>query len=232
MRAYYRVFVILAFSAISVLPAASQPIPDEKALITPEKRMSAAKRTREIVKKIIGEAYPELRPEDVSVKTFYSRSNYFKAQFSFSRYFTFRRMRSIIYVNPLVYERNVPEDGLRAIIAHELAHASFYLGRNRLKLFGLLRLASADYTRDFERGADLVAISRGFGEELIVYREWLYRNVPPDKVVRKERNYFTPNEIELLIPAVENRPAVLRQFYKRIPRNLTEVEARVKTVKK
>ncbi len=75
-------------------------------------------------------------------------------------------------------------------------------------------------------------IWRGFGDELIVYRRWLYRNVPPEKVVKKERNYFTPDEIELLIPVLENQPSTLRNFYKRIPRNLTEVEASVKTVKK
>lgn len=222
---------MVTFGVIFAFPTAAQPGQNDKALITLEKRMSAIQYTRELVNEIIKEAYPELRAEDVTVKSFYSRSNYFKAQFSFSRYFTFRRMRSIIYVNPLVYDRNVPKDGLRAIIAHELAHASYYLNRNRVKLFGLVRLAGAGYTRDFERGADLVAISRGFGEELIVYRQWLYRNVPPEKVVAKERNYFTPDEIKLLIPILEKQPAALRKFYKRVPRNLTEVAASVKTVK-
>lgn len=232
MRLFYRSFLIFTFGVIFVFPAAAQSGANEKALITPEKRMSAIEQTREVVNQIIRQSFPELNSEDVKIKSFYSRSNYFKAQFSFSRYFTFRRMHSIIYVNPLVYERNVPKDGLRAIIAHELAHAAFYLNRNRLKLIGLVRLAGAGYTRDFERGADLVAISRGFGDELIVYRRWLYRNVPPEKVVKKERNYFTPDEIELLIPVLENQPSTLRNFYKRIPRNLTEVEASVKTVKK
>lgn len=231
MGAFFRTLLVVTFGVIFAFPAAAQSGTNEKALITPEMRMTAIKQTREIVNEIIQEAYPELRAEDVNVKSFYSRSNYFKAQFSFSRYFTFRRMRSIIYVNPLVYERNVPKDGLRAIIAHELAHASYYLNRNRLKLFGLVRLAGVGYTRDFERGADLVAISRGFGEELIIYRQWLYRNVPAEKVVAKERNYFTPEEIELLIPVLEKQPAALRKFYKRVPRNLTEVEASVKTVK-
>ncbi len=160
---------------------------------------AATERTRALAREVQTASYPELSGVNIDLKEFRSDSDYFQSRFNFGRFFTGRKMRYVIYVNPLVYERGCPEAALRAIIAHELAHVLYYRRRNRLQLFGLARLAGKDFTARFERGADLEALTRGYGTGLKEYRLWLYRNIPPRKLPEKRRNYFSPEEIDALI---------------------------------
>ena len=176
-------------------------------------------RTRALAQEVQTAAYPELSGARIEIKTFGSDSDYFQSRFAFGRFFMLRRMRYVIYVNPLVYERGCPEAALRAIIAHELAHVLYYRRRNRLQLFGLTRLASKSFTARFERGADLEAIAHGYGAGLKEYRLWLYRNIPPNKLAEKRRNYFSPEEIDAML----SRP-VWDCWRKNIPRGLAEIE--------
>src|SRR6185295_390022 len=48
-------------------------------------------RTRALVDQIIAASYPDLKDADIRIKSFRSRSDYFKARFGFSQYF-FTRM--------------------------------------------------------------------------------------------------------------------------------------------
>lgn len=185
---------------------------------------TVVEKTQNILYEIVEKSFPELDAKKIRVKTFKSSATFFKAQFSFGRFLTFRGMRTTIFVNPLVFENNAPEEGIRAILAHELGHALYFKEKNRLQLVGLVSLIDGGFTAKFERRTDLVAIERGYGEGLIKYREWLYRNVPPNNLAEKLRNYFTPEEIRLLMQANENNPKLFDQLKKRVPRNLKEVE--------
>jgi hypothetical protein len=135
-------------------------------------------------------SYPELRGADVRVKLFESQSDYFRARFAVPQSLTGRRMRYIVFVNAAVFIRQAPEEGVRAILAHELAHVLYFRQRNRLRLLGLGCLASKGFTARFERWADLQAIARGNGEGLKEYREWLYQNISAKNLGEKKRDYF------------------------------------------
>jgi hypothetical protein len=153
--------------------------------------------TRQYVSEIVERSFPELKNKKIEIKTFSSESDYFQSRFKFCRFLTFRELRYVVFVNPKVYERNAPENGIRAILAHEISHIAYYASKNRLQLLGLVALVGDNFTRKFERRTDLEAISRGYGLGLIAYRNWLYENIPAKNLKAKKRNYLTPEEIEI-----------------------------------
>lgn len=186
--------------------------------------VGAVERTRKNIGEIIKTSYPELKEADIRIKAFHSKSDYFKARFGVPQFFI-GRMRFLVFVNPRVFELNAPREGLRAIVAHELGHVLYYRRGNRLHLVGLARLGSKDFTARFERWADLQAISRGYGPGLSDYRRWLYENVPREKIEEKRRNYFSPDEIAAILPAIQRRPELLAYWFKHVPRNMKEIQS-------
>ena len=184
---------------------------------------AAVERTRLLVQEIVAASYPELRGADIEVKTFQSDSDYFRTGFSISRFLFGRKMRYILLVNPRVFERNAPEAGIRAILAHELGHAFYFKKGKRIRLLGLVRLLSKGYAARFERWTDLQALTRGYAEGLKAYRRWLYQNVPRKKMGEKRRNYFSPEEIDAIVSAIAKQPAMQAYWFKRVPRNLAEI---------
>ncbi len=186
--------------------------------------VDAVNRTRMLIYKVIASSYPELEGADIRANVFRSRSDYFKARFGYPQYF-FTRMRYLVFVNPRVFEMQAPEEGVRAIIAHELAHLVCFKHRNRVRLVGLVRLTSNHFTARFERWADLKAISLGYGEGLKEYRQWLYCNVPASKLADKQRNYFSPDEINAISSKARARPELFEYWLKHVPLNMNQILA-------
>ena len=184
----------------------------------------AVNRTQDLVDQVITASYPELKGADIRIKPFRSRSDYFKARFGIPQFF-FARMRYLVFVNPRVFEQQAPEAGVRAIIAHELAHVVYFKKRNRLRLLGLMRLTSNQYTVRFERRADLMAISLGYGEGLKEYRRWIYQYLPASRLVDKRRTYFSPEEIDAILSASRKRPELIEYWLKHVPLSLNEILA-------
>ncbi len=187
-------------------------------------QLSAVEKTRSIALEIARKSYPEIKLKKIRVKIFESENAFFKAQFSITRFMTFQRMRYTIYVNPQVFEKSAPSSGIHAIIAHELAHVSYYVRKNRFELLGLASLLSKEFTIDFERKADIEAIARGYGEGLIEYRKWLYGNIPDAKVDSKTRTYFSPEELKVMLEIIKAKPSVISTWRKRSPKNLEEIK--------
>lgn len=183
----------------------------------------AIQKTQKIVNEVIEKSFPELKSKKIEVKTFQSESDYFQSRFSFGKMLTFQKMRYIIFVNPKVFEKNAPESGIRSIIAHEIAHVLYYSKRNRVELLGLIKLSSKDFTQKFERGADLEAIARGYGGGIKDYRQWLYQNIPQKNLEEKKRNYFSPEEIDLMLEILRQKPEMMEKWRKNIPRNKAEL---------
>ncbi len=177
----------------------------------------AVQKTQKIITEVIEKSYPELKTQKIEVKTFKSDSDYFRSRFSFAKYLTFQKMRYIIFVNPKVFAGQAPQNGIRSIIAHELAHVLSYVERNRFELLGLASLSAKSLTQKFERKADLEAIARGYGKGLIEYRKWLYQNIPAKSLAEKERNYFTPQEIDLMLEILQQNPQTIEKWRKKIP---------------
>ncbi len=180
-------------------------------------------KTQTIIAEIIKTSYPELKSVKINVRTFESPANYFQSQFSLTRFLTCQKLHYNIYVNPEAFNKNAPEEAIRAIIAHELAHVLYYSERNRLELIGLVNLIDKGFTTKFERRADLEAIARGYGDGLIKYRQWLYQNIPAKKLSEKKRNYFSPEEIEKMLEIIKQKPVMIDVWKKKVPRNLNEI---------
>lgn len=209
-------------------PSVTAQLADSKAIVQSTRTSSsetATQRAERIIREVIKDAYPELANTDIRVQTFASKSDYFRTSFSFQRFLFGLKMRYFIKVNPRFLDLNAPDEGIRAILAHELGHVFDFQRKNRLRLFGLIRLTSKNYTARFERWTDLQAISRGYGEGLKAYRLWLYNNIPADKLTEKRRNYFSPEEIELLHAKLKRHPALMKQWLAHVPMNLKEIEA-------
>jgi hypothetical protein len=184
---------------------------------------SAVERTRHLVEIVKKSSYAELEGVEVDVRPFNSDSDYFRTRFSIGRALTGARMHFIIEVNPAVYQREAPEEGIRAIIAHELGHVLYLHQRNRIRLLGLARLTSGSATARFERRTDLEAISRGYGSGLKLYREWIYRNVPSKDLAEKKRDYLSPEEIDIILRRIQQDPSVMKIWFKRVPLNIDDL---------
>jgi hypothetical protein len=186
---------------------------------------SAVRATESIVREVVEKSFPELRGRRIEVRSFESESDYFKARFAIADLLAGRKMRYLIGVNAEVFEKGAPAGGIRAIVAHELAHVLYYASRKRLQLIGLTRLLSGDFTRDFERRADLIAIARGYGQGLGEYRKWLYKNIPAEKVREKKRKYFSPDEIEIILEILKEKPLMMERWLKNVPHRKEELSS-------
>lgn len=225
MNRFAALYFFSLFVALTFLPTASAQTPTAKTAAA-QKRFAVSETSRIIVE-IVKESYPELANAKIKVETFESRSDFFRSQFSVARFLTFRRPHFVIFVNPQIFSKGAPPDGVRAIIAHELAHTDYYRRHNRFELLGLIALKSQSFTVRFERGADLQAIKRGYGEGLKSYREWLYRNIPAKKTPAKKRDYFSPEEIDLILAAMKENPSAVDDFIKKVPRDLAAIKAAI-----
>ena len=151
-----------------------------------------------LVRDIQSSSFPELAKRDIRVRPFASYSDYFQARFSIARFILGRPMRYVIRVNSGAALLTAPEEGRRAIVAHELAHLTYYARGNRLHLLGLLRYPGKGFRERFEKRADTEAVRRGYAQGLKQYRVWLYQHIPPGALQEKKRDYLSPDEIDAL----------------------------------
>ncbi len=225
---------ILITILVLAVPAESQPsnaINCDQALATPDsispriqdRQTPPLDRIRLLVDELIATSYPELRGAEIRLKTFHDETDFFRSRFGIVQFVFGRRMRYLIQVNPKICFLQAPEAGVRAIVAHELAHVHYFKNGNRARLLGLVRLISKGFTARFERRTDLQAISRGYGAGLKEYRQWLYQHVPHQKLPAKQRNYFSPEEIDAILSLSYERPELLTYWLKHVPRNLGEI---------
>ena len=181
--------------------------------------------TGKLIHELQIESFPELRHIDLQVRTFNSESDYLRTRFSVFRFFVPVRMRYYIDLNPALFARGAPGNGLCAIVVHELAHIVVLSRGNRVRRLGLIRLLSKSQTRRFERGADLDAIHLGYGDGLKRYRIWVYANIPQRKLAEKMRNYFSPDEIAAIQQRLQQEPDLFAYWTRHIPMSLAEIKS-------
>ena len=131
------------------------------ATVLAQAQTTAPEWAERLVREVRSSSFPELLDRDIHVRQFAGSSDYFQAGFSIWRFLTVRRMHYVIRVNSAAALLAAPEEGKRAIIAHELAHVVYYANGNRLRQFGLIRLASKNFRKRFEKRADVEAVRRG-----------------------------------------------------------------------
>jgi hypothetical protein len=208
----------LAETSPSPVATASRATPDDA-------DRTALEQARLLLESVRSASYPELKGADIRVRLFSSDRDFFRTRFDVARFLSGLKMRFFVEVNPKAFELRAPKEGLRAIMAHELGHVFDFTRGARVRLLGLVRLASKGYTARFERWTDLQAISRGYAAGLIEYRRWLYRNVPAKQLAEKRRDYFSPEEIEAILSITRSRPEALGYWLKHVPRNLGEIQS-------
>jgi hypothetical protein len=181
-------------------------------------------RARLLIEQVRTASFPELSTTEIQVRILESKSDFFRSRLRLPDFFLRGKIRYVIKVNPEVFELQAPEEGLKAIMAHELGHVAYLKKKKRIQLLGMARLVSERFTADFERRTDLEAVSRGYGEGLKVFRQWLYQHIPEAKLREKKQNYFSPAEIETLLSKIQACPELLEYWLKHPPRNLLEIE--------
>jgi Zn-dependent protease with chaperone function len=183
---------------------------------------------QQMIESVRQASFPLLSRADIAVYDLRSDSDYLQARFTVSSFFS-GKLQYLVFFNQEAIRRQVPADGLRAIVAHELAHISYYEHQSRMGLLSLAGLLVPSFSTRFERKADLDAIALGYGRGLETFRIWLYRNIPPARVASKKRDYYTPEEIEALLRAEMDHPGIMNKFQRCTPRSLAEIDKEVRS---
>lgn len=178
---------------------------------------------KQVIQSVRQASFPRLSRANIAVYDLRSDSDYLQARFTVSSFFS-RRLQYLVFFNQEAIRRHIPADGLHAIVAHELAHISYYEEQSRMGLLSLAGLLVPSFTTRFERTADLDAIALGYGPGLQTFRVWLYRNIPPVRVADKKRDYYIPEEVEALLRAETDHPGTMSKFQRCVPRNLAEID--------
>ena len=210
----------------STVEVSGCPIPDLHGGSATQQDDDAVVIVSAALQEIRGASFPELAHNKLRVRAFRSQSDYFRTRFSVSRFLLLMPMRYFVDVNPALLLRQAPSDGTCAILAHELVHVLSLSRGNRIRRLGLIRFISERYTAKFERGADLEAIHRGYGDGLKVYRAWVYTHIPQNKLPQKLRNYFSPEEITSIQTKMRDRPDLYEYWTRHVPTSLQEIERR------
>src|SRR4051794_13165574 len=132
-------------------------------------------------------SFPDLAGVRISYWSFRSATDFFQSRP------TIRGYKVLINNNPALL--TAPDDGIKAILAHEMEHICWYRERPRWKLIGLIRLLRTSSDANWERATDMRTIKRGYGPGLRSFRLWLYRQISPGAAERKKVIYMTPEEI-------------------------------------
>lgn len=177
-----------------------------------------------LIEDVRSASFPQLKGAQIEVLGLQSDFDFFQTRFTASSYFLSPTLHYMTMFNPEALRRQAPPEGLRAIVAHELAHIDYYRTHSRISLLGLVLMLSPSFATRFERQADLEAIDLGYGPGLQVYRAWLYRNIPPERVAEKKRDYFSPEEIAAILQAKQRDPTTMATFFRCVPRSLAEIE--------
>lgn len=110
-----------------------------------------------------------------------------------------------IGVNPLIFEKGIPEDALKGVLAHELTHSEHYYKGTTIKTIvplGLKYLKRKSRI-EYERRTDKEVVLKGFGEELKAYRLWQYKQLSPENLKKKKQEYLIPEEIDEIMIHME-----------------------------
>jgi len=177
-----------------------------------------------MLRELIAQSFPALAHVAIKLKPFHSDSDYFRTSFSAHRFAFGMKMQYVVLVNREWRSRSAPIEGVRSILAHELAHIEDLSHGERIGLFRLVGLATHEGTARFERRADLTTMARGYGAGLEAYRAWLYGHIPESKVAEKRRDYFSPEEIEAALAAAATRPALFDCWMRDVPLTLADIQ--------
>jgi hypothetical protein len=207
-------------TATSASIAAAQDVQPGQPASTPPDVLTSED---QLLRDIIARSFPTFHDLDIRLSRFQSESDYFRTSFSATRFLVGKKMRYYVGVNPEWRKRGAPVEGVRSILAHELAHIEEMSRGKRIRLFRLTGLLFQGWTARFERRADLAALARDYGSGLKAYRTWLYDHVPVEKVPEKRRDYFSPEEIDAILTATASHPELFDYWLRQVPMTVSDI---------
>lgn len=156
-------------------------------------------------------------PVKINLLSMKNPSYFFKSNFGDNRFFLGRPSYKI-HVNPIVFQHNIPDEALEAILAHELVHTEDYREKSSLDIVGIgLKVLFKKSRSIYERQTDLKTILKGYARGLITYREWQYRLLSKTDLAKKKREYLTPNEIRCIEKIRDKKPELIEKWLKGQP---------------
>lgn len=123
----------------------------------------------------------------------------------------FKDMESLGYASPFSLNLHIdidrinqyqwPKEAIIGLFAHELAHIVSYERRSFLNrmLFVWNYYLSKDKKRKVEHEADMIAIEKGYGKELLLTRTLAIRDYDDERVARMRGVYYWPEELENIL---------------------------------
>ena len=158
--------------------------------------------------------FPKLHPHRIVVHQRRMDKTTMNAQPIVNRYFFLRKRRQYrinvsnnMHLKSKINIHELPEDVLVGWFAHELGHVYDYLYRSALGLirFGLGYLWLGNFRTGAERKADIFAIDRGFGHEILATKTFILEHSSlPDKYKKRISLYYmSPDEVALMVEGKE-----------------------------
>ena len=94
--------------------------------------------------------------------------------------------------------KNISDFELRGLFSHELAHLESYSKLNWLQLgtFAIFYSISDGFKKKVERATDIRTIEKGFGKELLAFREYRLRTASENDKKILMTYYLSPDEIK------------------------------------
>lgn len=173
------------------------------------------------------------RKYKLKFKTIKNPQYFLNSNFTIGR-FLFGVPNYRIGVNPLIFDHNIPEDALEAIMAHELVHSEDYYNGSTIRTIIPIgvKVSKKKSRAQYERKTDLKTIMYGYGKGLISYKKFQYPLLSPKQLERKKKEYLTIEEIELILSIKDLYPDLIQQWLKKkIPVDLEQFKAEIKAHK-
>jgi hypothetical protein len=172
-----------------------------------ERQLSQAEvaRLKRLSQEIIKEGFPAL-DNDINGRKRKFRLRFYtikKAAYFMESNFSWKRVLFgtpdyRIGVNPIIFDKGIPADALKGVLAHELTHSEhYYRGTTLRTLLPIgVKVLGRNSRAKYERKTDKEVVLKGFGEQLKAYRLWQYSLLSPEDLAVKKREYLTPEEID------------------------------------
>lgn len=174
---------------------------------------------------VIKNTHEQIAQKKVNVTTYPIDSDeYFMvSNFKISRVIGKHNYR--VGVNPKIFDLDISQEALIAVMAHELEHTLDYIKGSfigRIVPIGV-SLLTKKYRYRYERQTDLKTVLKGYGEGLMTYRNWQYLFLDEKALKIKKENYLTPDEIALIMSHLPQQEEHIRKaLHGRAPKNLDE----------
>lgn len=184
-------------------------------------------KVRPIVGELIETTHPKLNLTDIqfSYHEIKSPAYFFESNFGMGRVILGKNHYKI-GVNPLVFEKEIPRDALKGVLAHELVHTEDYVSGSTLGTILPIgvKLLNKKSKRQYERKTDLKVILKGLYNELLAYKKWQYPLLSPKDLEKKKLEYLTPEEIELIVENKDRYPQMILRWLKlEVPTNIHDL---------